>query len=181
MRDLEKLKKQKVYSHAQLRVQFPDGSALEAKFLPKETIEVVKAVLKESFLCPMDFDLYVAPPRRKLNDASTLEEEGLVPAAKVFLSWKVDSSPDKGAPIGTFLKPELFRDGRAPAYPSAKPLVQDESENRSAKKNKSTDDNDKKPSREDELLRRMLGKGRLGEKPKDGKSNNVGKPSWFKG
>jgi hypothetical protein len=181
MRDLEKLKKQKVYSHVQLRIQFPDGSALEAKFLPKETIEVVKGIVKESFLVPMDFDLYLAPPRRKLNDSSTLEEEGLVPAAKVFLSWKVDSAPVKGAPIGTFLKPELFREGGAPAYPLAKPVAFDDSQNRIAKKNKSAEDNDKKPNREEELLRKMLGKGRRGEKSKDDKSRNGAKPAWFKG
>lgn len=179
MRDLEKLKKQKVYSHVQLRIQFPDGSALDAKFLPKESIEVVKAVVKESFLVPLDFDLYVAPPRRKLNDASTLEQESLVPAAKVFLSW--NSAPPKGAPTGTFLKPDLFREGGAPAYPSATPIASDESENRTATKNKSTDDGDKKPNREDELLRRMLGKGPRGEKSKGGKSSNGAKPAWFKG
>ena len=180
MRDVEKLKKQKVYSHAQIRVQFSDGSVLEAKFLPKETIAVIKAVVRESLLLSsFDFDLYVAPPRRKLNETSTLEEQGLVPAAKIFLSWKVDSAPDKGSPVGSFLKPELFRSGGVPVYPSAKSIVQDDNEKRTAKKSKAVDDGDSNPNREDELLRRMLGKGGLGGKPKTAKPSETGKPKWF--
>lgn len=180
MRDLEKLKKQKVYSHAQIRVQFSDGSALEAKFLPKEPISVIKAVVKESLvLASSDFDLYVAPPRRKLNEAMTLEEQGLVPAAKIFLSWKVDCAPEKGSPVGSFLKPELFRPGGEPAYPSAKSVVPAEGDARTAKKSKGVDDGVSKPDREDELLRRMLGKGGLGGKPKTVKPSDSGKPKWF--
>ena len=182
MRDLEKLKKQKVYSHAQIRVQFSDGSALEAKFLPKEPISVIKAVVKDSLILPsLDFDLYVAPPRRKLSEMSTLEEEGLVPAAKIFLSWKVDCAPDKGSPVGSFLKPELFRSGGEPVYPSAKSVVPDERGNQTAEKSRVVDDGVSKPNREEELLRRMLGKGGLGGKPKTGKPNESGKPKWFNG
>lgn len=182
MRDLEKLKKQKVYSHAQIRVQFSDGSVLEAKFLPKETIAVIKAVVMESLLMSnLDFDLYVAPPRRKLSETSTLEEQGLVPAAKIFLSWKVDSAPDKGSPVGSFLKPELFRSGGEPVYPTAKSVLPDENEKRTAKKSKAVDDGGSKPNREDELLRRMLGEGGLGGKPKSEQPSETGKPKWFKG
>ena len=40
----------------------------------------------------LEFDLYVAPPRRLLNDAKTLAEEELVPAAKIHVSWKAGGS-----------------------------------------------------------------------------------------
>jgi hypothetical protein len=181
MRDLEKLKRQKVYSHAQLRVHFADGSSLEIKFLPKETIKVVHAVIKDCLLCPekLDFDLFVAPPRRKLKQDSTLEEEGLVPAAKVFLSWKPNFAPDKQAPVGTFLKPDLFREGTAPSYPSAASLVESQQATTMAA---TSSDNSVVPSasdREETMLRRMMGQGRALAKSSN-KDNKGGKPKWFK-
>ena len=181
MRDLEKLKKQKVYSHAQLRVQFADGSSLEIKFLPKETIEVVHAVIKDCLLCPekLDFDLFVAPPRRKLKQGSTLEEEGLVPAAKVFLSWKPNFAPDKQVPVGTFLKPDLFREGTAPSYPSAASLVESQ---QATTLTATSSDNSVVPSAsdlEETMLRRMMGQGRALAKSSN-KDSKGGKPKWFK-
>jgi hypothetical protein len=150
MRDLQKLKQAKVYSHAKLRIQFPDGSALEAKFLPKETLDVVKNLIDECLLVPLNFDLYVAPPRRKLDFSKTLQEEGLVPAAKCFVSWKGASPP------ANFLKEELFH-STAPAYPTAKPLVQEAKKEGEAKEDAPTK---KKPSREEAMLQRMMGGGK---------------------
>ena len=174
MRDLEKLKKQKVYSHALLRMKFPDGSALEAKFLPNETVAIVKNVILESLLTRnLDFDLYVAPPRRKLSADSTLAEECLVPAANVFISWRAHSAPDKSTPTGAFLKPELFRSGMQPAYPSAVGIVPADVEMKNA-----VDDGPPKSSREDDLMRRMLGKSGLGGKPRE---SGGAKPKWFRG
>jgi UBX domain len=172
MRAVDKLSKQKVYSHVQLRIQFSDGSAIEAKFLPKETIMTVKDVIQESILLPnADFDLYVAPPRRKLSELSTLEEEGLVPAAKIFLSWKGNGVPEKGAGIGSFLKSDLFLGGGPPSFPIAKPIAITE--------NKS--DYDTKISREDMLLQRMLGKsGKPTMRKGEDKGTGDGKPKWFK-
>jgi len=198
MRDLESLKKKKVYSHAQLRIQFPDGTVVEAKFMPKERIRVVKKVLREECLLLLtgtndgvssaasyDFDLYVAPPRRKLDDTQTLEAQGLVPAAKVFLSWKTGAAPPKMAPVGTFLKPHLFRDnGATPAYPSARALVEseqqqtDQQQQPTAKKTKSD-----KVSREQDMIRRMMGGGGGlggGGSSKGGNKSGGGKPKWFK-
>jgi hypothetical protein len=184
MRDLELLKKRKVYSHAQLRIQFPDGTVLEAKFLPKERFSVVKKVLREE--CFMDsshdFDLYVSPPRRKLDEKKTLEAEGLVPASKVFLSWKADACPPKTAPIGTFLKSSLFREDAKPTYPSARALVDGDKAPRSedqqptAKKTKSD-----KSSREQEMIARMMGKGGGLGGGSSKKGDSGGKPKWFKG
>eukprot|EP00548_Thalassiothrix_antarctica_P013869 CAMPEP_0194171884 /NCGR_PEP_ID=MMETSP0154-20130528/6435_1 /TAXON_ID=1049557 /ORGANISM="Thalassiothrix antarctica, Strain L6-D1" /LENGTH=621 /DNA_ID=CAMNT_0038884377 /DNA_START=57 /DNA_END=1922 /DNA_ORIENTATION=- len=180
MRDLQKLKRQKVYSHAQLRIQFSDGSAITARFLPREKIDAVRKAVKGALLNKdLDFDLYVAPPRRKLNFTSTLEQEGLVPAAKVFLSWKSNAAPGKQMSPGTFLKAELFQDGCAPSYPSSQTLVGKDSKDTSQNA-KVSRDNDS--SREEDLLSRMLGKaGR--KKPKKNSVKKVAlgnKPKWFK-
>jgi hypothetical protein len=181
MRAVEKLSKQKVYSHVQLRIQFSDGSALEAKFLPKETITTVKHVVKGSILLhDTDFDLYVAPPRRKLSELSTLEDEGLVPAAKIFLSWKGNGGPEKGSDIGSFLKSELFSEGRLPSFPIAKPIAINDKPD-SVLKDNDAGKADAKISREDMLLQRMLGKsGMSNVRKSEEKSENGGKPKWFK-
>jgi hypothetical protein len=150
MRDLQKLKQTKVYSHAKLRIQFSGGSALEAKFLPKETLDVVKNLIDECLLVPLEFDLYVAPPRRQLDFAKSLQEEGLVPAAKVFVSWKGATPP------ATFLKQELFHSA-APAYPTAKPLVQETKKQMEEDTKQNGAPAKKKPSREEAMLQRMMG------------------------
>lgn len=180
MRDLQQMKKQKVYSHAQLRIQFPDGSSLEAKFLPKEKIQVVREVIHSCFVPDnLDFDLYVAPPRRKLQLSNTLHDEGLVPAAKVFVSWAVQGGPSKNAPVGSFLKQNLFSGQASQAYPSSEAVIQQRK-----KPPPGTASNPKeapKSSKEEDLLRRMMGNrgSVLGRQKKDdGKS---GKPKWFKG
>lgn len=189
MRELKKMKAAKVYSHAKLRIQFPDGSALEAKFLPRETVETVQQVVTECFInsIGMQFDLYVAPPRRKLNVSQTLQQEGLVPAAKCFVSWKGASGPANGA---AFLKPELFQsEAAAPSFPTAKPVVQEAKQKSDTTKRSDSggaDASSKKPSREEDLLRRMMGgSGAKGsskaKKAGDGKSGGGGKPKWFQG
>jgi len=180
MRDLQNIKKAKVYSHAKLRVQFPDGSAIEAKFLPKETVESVKAVVNECFTVSssLEFDLYVAPPRRKLDVTQTLQQEGLVPAAKCFVSWK------GGGPKNEFIKEELFQsEAAAPSFPTAKPVVQEakKKEDSGNNNNKSEGGTAKKPSREDDLLRRMMGGSKGGGKAKKDSDSKTGKPKWFKG
>ena len=184
MRDLQQLKKQKVYSHVQLRIQFPDGSSLEAKFLPKETVATVKEVILSAFvMTAFDFELYVAPPRRQLEMGSTLESEGLVPAAKVFVSWKVNRAPTKAAPVGSFMKPELFRHQAGQAFPAAQSLLESK---KAAPKKKAASKEVKKSSREEDMLKRMMGgKGGLGgsnrrNTKKDDKGSGGGKPKWFR-
>ena len=188
MRDLESMKKAKVYSHAQIRINFPDGKHLHAKFLPSENISSIRSVIKSacepSLAVSLDFDLYVAPPRRLLNDSKTLTEEELVPAAKIHISWKVGASP-----IGDYLLDELFSGGSVSAFPDAKPVVRQQSTTATSI---GVDSNIAGsgvavPSKEELLMQRMLGKstGLLSGKKKsgdsdkdDGKKN--GKPKWLK-
>ena len=183
MRDLQKMKNAKVYSHAKLRIQFPDASAIEAKFLPKETVETVKQVVQECLITSYKFDLYVAPPRRQLDVSQTLQQEGLVPAAKCFVSWK-GGGPATGS---AFIKEHLFQSqAAAPSFPTAKPVVQEaKRKNNDDSKPAAAGAKPKKSSREEDLLARMMGgKGGGGSSnakkaPSDEKKS--GKPKWFKG
>mmetsp|Transcript_14460 Transcript_14460/g.21899 ORF Transcript_14460/g.21899 Transcript_14460/m.21899 type:complete len:811 (+) Transcript_14460:1-2433(+) len=233
MRDLEKMKKQKVYSHVQLRVYFPDGCRLECKFLPSESIAVVKNVISSSFvpmsslLLPssseLQFDLYVSPPRRILVDKNTLTEEGLVPAAKIHVSWKDGHSPPMGNRPGAYLQPHLFAAasiqlqqgigalgagrssaGNGSSFPESKPLTETEDSDDKKMKASGRSDNgsgnsaagtkDTLASREEELIRRMMGKkkGGLGKGRTLGRGTNSdnsdgnnarkgGRPKWFSG
>jgi len=189
MRDLEKMKKAKVYSHAQIRVNFPDGTNLHAKFLPREKVSSIRSVIKSAFqpslVESLDFDLYVAPPRRLLDNTKRLDEEELVPAAKIHVSWKVG-----GSPSGSYLRNELFSGGsNMAAFPDAKPIVkQKQSMVASAKANGGTNNSGGGPSKEELMMQKMLGKkpGLFGGKKsssgdnKDDTKKGGGKPKWFK-
>ena len=181
MRDLAKMKQAKVYAYAKLRIQFPDGTALEAKFLPRETVDTVKQVVMESFcVSGLDFDLYVAPPRRKLGVSQTLQEEGLVPAAKCFVSWK-GGGPSNDV---VFIKSELFQsDAAAPSFPAAKPVVEEAKRKATGKISDGADASKGKPSKEEALLARMMGgSSATGSKAKKASGDSkMGKPKWFKG
>lgn len=171
MRDLQQMKKTKVYASAILRIQFPDGSVLSAKFLPKEGIDIVRNVVLECLSVPnLDFDLYVSPPRRKLDFTKTLQDEGLVPAAKVFVSWK--AAPPNNCAVGEFLDPDLFKVASV-VFPEGLALVD---ESRKSPTQKAI-------SGEEDLLRRMMGgSGGISKSgsAKVGDDKNK-KPKWFKG
>lgn len=170
MRDLEKLKKQKVYSHVTLTFQFSDGCKLIGHFGSREKLATVKSQISETCLTvptnsntdnTRDFDLYVAPPRRLLSLTQTLQAEQLVPAAKIFVSWKVSSTPNKDAPVGSYLQPTLFQQSVAPLlFPTGQSIVADDKKKAAERSGSSKPDvpKQKKPSREDDLLRRMMGK-----------------------
>jgi hypothetical protein len=123
MRDLELLKKQKVYSHCQLAMEFPNGHIVKGNFLPKETIGVVRDAIRAEVLLLVEaatakaatFDLYMTPPRTLLKETQSLQELGLVPAAKVYVSWKTPQIAD--------IRPELFATS-GPSAPVAKALVE---------------------------------------------------------
>jgi hypothetical protein len=136
----------------------------------------------------LEFDLYVAPPRRLLNDAKTLAEEELVPAAKIHVSWKAGGSL-AGVVPGCYIRDELFGGGNnvaVSAFPDAKPIV-------AAANSKGMDSSNGNgsagaPSKEELLMQRMLGKttGLLGGKKSSsdsdqgGGAKKNGKPKWFK-
>lgn len=194
MRDLERMKKQKVYSHTQLKIYFSDGSRIEAKFLPNETVAAVRNIVKSTFLpqhqAHFDFDLYVSPPRKILSESKSLREEGLVPAAKLHVSWKIgfDKSPVSGSSPGSFIQQHFFISSSSSSgneFPNSVSIGGE------------ADLNEKMPdrsvsdvaAREEEIMQRMLGKrkgllGRSGKGSSSSMNNSIqdlGKPKWFKG
>jgi hypothetical protein len=204
MREVERLKKARVNSHTVLTLQFDDGCRLSGRFLPGETLRQVRqAVVDECLAQPVEFDLVVTPPRRVLGLSQTLHQEGLVPAAKVVVSWKVPQA-QRGSRPGWYLKPEVFAASNdtisssgGPAFPDSKPLVDPSAEGEDQTDAAPDAASSQKPppteSREDALLRRMMGGGGGGgggRKP--GPSSSSGapagapkpdekKPRWFKG
>ena len=187
MRDLKKYKQKKVYSHVQLRIHFPDGVRIDAKFLPNETMSAVKDVILSSFVTSLllssnDFDLYISPPRRLLDNGKTLDEEGLVPAAKIHVSWTNNGKEQTHKQPGCYIQQHLFdaasisNHSRGTSVSSSSLFPESKSINESNNSNDNStstltknDDNTttKKSSknaisREDELMMKMMGKKKLG-------------------
>lgn len=184
MRELEKLKKQKVYSHTQLALQFSDGTTLQGKFLPKENVGRVMEAMKECFLVaptgPME--LYITPPRKTLPSKSKLQDEGLVPAAKVFVKVQL---PDQRP----FLKPEIFQASPVSAFPSSQAVVSQKDDSKpAARPAKAAKPAASAEDKEEEMMRRMMGGGRRlggggansGSGGGGSKKPGSGKPKWFK-
>ena len=131
MRDLEKLKKAKVYSHTQLAIHFPDGMSIRANFSTREKLHTVLQGLRDDVLFSTEtlplpgFDLYQTPPRRVLEASKSLKDLGLVPAAKVYVSWKTPLVQSAGLQAGWYIQQELFRGGgwNSSSNSSSMPLV----------------------------------------------------------
>ena len=169
MRELKEMERKRVYSHATLTIQFNNGIRLMGRFLPSETVAEVKAAMaKDCFAsvsehpmemdgdvamgdasAPLQFDLFMTPPRRILDAARTLEQEGLVPAAKVFCTATQE------------LRPHLFALHDV-ALPVGKAIVDSSvaassGESTSSRKDQKDDHDKSLASREDALLQRMMG------------------------
>lgn len=191
MRELEQMKKAKVYSHAQLRIYFPDGSRIEGKFLPNEKIGTVKNVIASTFLqsassafsssplestyasCLHPFDLYISPPRRILAEDKSLKQEGLVPAAKIHVSWK-NSTTTSSISMSTLIQSCFFpasassNDNNISSFPESKSVVDNNNKKRgnagnmasasAASKGNELSSEADKAAREEELMQKMLGK-----------------------
>lgn len=149
MRDLEKLRKTKLYSHAVLAIQFPDGCILKGNFAPLTLMETVTQAVLEEALRPISSDvpileLYTTPPRTVAPKDKTLQELQFVPAVKLFVSWKLptdqlkqqiqqssSSSTTTELPLdnttspGWYLRQELFAQGTVttPSLPQPVLLV----------------------------------------------------------
>ncbi|TDH70640.1 hypothetical protein CCR75_001232 [Bremia lactucae] len=90
MRELDKLKRKKVFRTALIRVQFPDQAVLQATFHANETIQDVMDHVTDCMsnqFKTSKFYLYLSPPAQKLNATKTLTELNMVPAALTYLSW----------------------------------------------------------------------------------------------
>lgn len=180
MRDLEKLKKEKVYSHVTLTVQFPDGYKVVGKFVPSDKIKLVQRSLQQHCLTVADdFDLYITPPRHLLLPTRSLKQEDLVPAAKVFVSWK------QAPPQAPYLNSSLFEGLQPVLFPDAKLIADDVKKcvNVASSGNEGTAKPTKSAAdRENDLLSKMMGGAKSiisGGSKKDSSSTSK-KPKWFK-
>lgn len=180
MRDLEKLKKQKLYKHSQLRIFFPDGYSLCCNFKPNETIAIVKEVITSTFVTSetilTDFDLYITPPRTVLKNLNnTLLQEQLVPAARVFVSWKKDVN------LKDYIQSQYFKSSAAIfSVPDGKNLVNDATGNNKKKRNAGSG-KDSSSTKEELLLRKMLGGKNVSNSTAQNsskESNNDSKKNW---
>jgi hypothetical protein len=117
MRDLEKMKKQKVYSHTVLAITFADGVVVKGTFKPREKLQAVMKELRDTVMMKgdnndsdgFDFELYQTPPRTLLKPTETLVDLGLVPAAKVHVSWKKMPNSQSNAKVGGYLRDDFIR------------------------------------------------------------------------
>ena len=146
-------------------------------FLPIDTIATVKESIKNDCFINStttvntDFDLYIKPPRRLLQSTKTLQDEDLVPAAKIFISWKkpINASNVPYIQEHIFVPPLVATSVAAiaaaeVAFPKGQSLVDDNNKNDDTKPAAAKDDTSNKPkpakkSKEDDLLRRMMGGG----------------------
>lgn len=165
MRDLEQLKKKKVYSHAVLAVRFPDGYTIRGNFWPSETISTVIQHLRSDALIAdtADFDLYVTPPRTLLTPSKSLQDLGLAPAAKVHVSWKTAVPRDQSP--GWYINRSILskNNGSGTALPESVSLdkderIQEKSKSTGATSGPSTKRKKTKAEKEADLLKRMMGK-----------------------
>ncbi|ETN23220.1 hypothetical protein PPTG_02852 [Phytophthora nicotianae INRA-310] len=124
MRELDDLKRKKVFQTALIRVQFPDRAVMQATFHPNETIRDVMDHVTECLADqykPSRFYLYVSPPTQKLASTKTLAELNLVPAALTYLSW-LETPQAEVASIGFYFRRDLLMDEHAESKESVGPL-----------------------------------------------------------
>ena len=166
MRDLEALRKQRVYTECLIRVQLPCRLVVESVFRPSETFNDVMSVLQRAVLSPAaaaaEFYLFTTPPKQVVDKSMTLQQAGCTPAALVYLGWAAGAAPvDPG---------ELCRGNIATASGDASPGASFPTsikidDGRGRRETSSTSD----------------GSGRRARGGKTGRSRKGGgKPSWLK-
>ncbi|KAG7390310.1 hypothetical protein PHYPSEUDO_008138 [Phytophthora pseudosyringae] len=124
MRELDELKRKKIFQTALIRVQFPDRAVVQASFHPNETIQDVMDHVTECLAVQYTaskFYLYVTPPTQKLVATKTLAELNLVPAALTYLSW-LEEPQTEVANIGFYFRSDLLVDEHAESKESVGPL-----------------------------------------------------------
>jgi hypothetical protein len=91
MRELERLEKMKIYNSVLLRMQFSDSWMIECNFSPGETINDVINYLSRCLLAEHvntdEMYFYVTPPKQILERGLTLADNGLQPAALVYIGF----------------------------------------------------------------------------------------------
>ncbi|CAI5736578.1 unnamed protein product [Peronospora farinosa] len=113
MRELDELKRKRVFQTVLIRVQFPDRAVMQASFHPNETIQdVMDHVTKclDDQYKASKFYLYVTPPTQRLAATKTLVELNLVPAALTYLSWLEVPPQAEVASVGFYFCGDVLAD-----------------------------------------------------------------------
>ncbi|GMI16630.1 hypothetical protein TrLO_g6280 [Triparma laevis f. longispina] len=159
MRDVENLKRSKVYKTSKIRIVMPDSSLVEVEFNNGregdggKIFETIEQVSNEIFVPGLQFGLYVTPPRMEIDVTKSWKSEGLVPTGKCFLYWKTPSPPT------SWCKPDVVWAGEAGTVPTGEQLevedmdVEEKEEGKTEKKEKPK----KEKVSEEEMIRRMMG------------------------
>lgn len=171
MRDLERLKKKKVYSHVQLALHFANGVVLYGKFLPKETLQIViDEVQNKCFRSDTKIkQLYCTPPKRILDPSKTLDQEDLVPAAKIFVKTEYPIFQSSTSSTSFLNDHLLLQQQSDTAFPTSQAIVSaekndnnDPSQPNSKKRNPKENTTTAK-DREEEMIRKMMSGGKKGK------------------
>lgn len=93
MREFEKLKDQPVFTRALIRVKFPDGTVLQAFFSPREKVSDVISYFAQYLKTKSDMYLFMAPPKKILEEDMSLEDAKLLPCVRLYAGFH-DSVPD---------------------------------------------------------------------------------------
>ena len=196
LRQYQQQQRTKVYTQCLLTICFPNinpndhhhhhhPNSIQGIFAPHETIQQVIESVQHDCLRPFVkkiLELYVTPPRQVLTPTATLQELGLVPAAKVYVRWlEPPQHPhtNKNATSSVFLQDYLLTAGSttssstvsAPtitsttstpsttvSFPKGIPLVNETtSTTTTAPPAKKTNDTQKKRKNKEDLLKRMMG------------------------
>lgn len=127
MRQAEEHQRMSQFRKVLIRLQLPDRVTLQGVFTPQTKIRHIIRFVRAALLDARNvkFHLFVVPPKRLLSNVeATLWNEGLVPAALVYIG--VDSGPITSQDL---LKPSLLSEITAPPEitdPSAEaPIIKD--------------------------------------------------------
>lgn len=83
---LEQMKKSRIFTHAIIRVRFPDRLLLQGSFSVLETLNEVYAFVAESIVQSRKFYLYLTPPKQVLK-ASRENLKSFAPATIINFAW----------------------------------------------------------------------------------------------
>lgn len=96
---------------ATIRVLFPDGNVLQAKFHARETLAALADVVGKCLLSEVaPFYLYTAPPKKAIEDLKmNFFDAGFVPGALVYFAMEPrEGCTEERLKNGPFLRPEIL-------------------------------------------------------------------------
>jgi hypothetical protein len=109
MREAEQARKAASYGSVPVRVEFPEGTVLQASFPAVAPVAELHELIKAALLpeAAKTFYLFTTPPKVELKDMSlSFYAANLVPAARVYVGFKRGAAGD-WVLVGSCLRPEV--------------------------------------------------------------------------